>query len=609
MFAGFEGCVSEFRINGEKLPLKGSSDRYDITSTGGISAGCAAVCTGNPCGEGHTCLPNGETYNCSAVAMVAEGGLEPGIIVVIVFFSILVIAIVIVFVLFRVRRGWFHKCLPVKGGENETARKNKNGGKLVGSSENSLHSHPSSRYGENAQLEEMIIRNHIAEELAGQKTSSLTARPDLIGSNVSGVPQPTHFADGTMIIENIDQNDVGNVMLGMVGEGVPEHYDLENASSIAPSDSDVIQHYQRFRHGNDLKAHLHHNSHHHHHHHHHPAGRERYNPGMGLQFKESAHQRQSPVSVTGSALSMPARNSPLVVPGQSGRPSSALAALHHGARDSPRVRSSPLTQLNTSHSQGSNSAHSLGSHHSHSSSSSTNPAQPNGHGPPRGPKAGKGQGGRYPRGLTVDEVNRLNARADLKNTASMLEAVSSSSEDPRQRPHPPHYHHQPRSPHNGMHNHNLSNHMHRLRPEENIESNILLEPPDSSSSDSGANDSFTCSEFEYENDRGGRMDAPGSMIFSKVPEVDEDDLPGNNRHRDGRNSNGDSAGSTNASDDGPGGSNPLTRAGSGALDFDGLLNLGPNFDKLVGVFRDIALLPDSSHTVEGVTSNDYEEYV
>ena len=109
----------------------------------------------------------------------------------------------------------------------------------------------------------------------------------------------------------------------------------------------------------------------HHHHHHHPAGRERYNPGMGLQFKESAHQRQSPVSVTGSALSMPARNSPLVVPGQSGRPSSALAALHHGARDSPRVRSSPLTQLNTSHSQGSNSAHSLGSHHSHSSSSST----------------------------------------------------------------------------------------------------------------------------------------------------------------------------------------------------------------------------------------------
>ena len=609
MCAGFEGCVSEFRINGDKLPLNGSSDRYDIVSTGGVSAGCAAVCNNNPCGGGHSCLPDGETYNCSAVAVVAEGGLEPGIIVVIVFFIILLIAIVIVFVLFRVRRGWFHKCLPVKG-QNETARKNASGGKLVGS-ENSLHSHTSSRYAENAQLEEMIIRNHIAEELAGQKTSSLTAaRPDLIGSNMSGVPQPTHFADGTMIIENIDQSDLGNVVLGMASEDVPEHYDLENASSIAPSDSDVIQHYQRFRHGNDLKAHLHHNGGHHHHHHQHPGGRggDRFNPSMGLQMKEGAHLRQSPVSVTGSALSMPARNSPLVVPGQSGRPSSALAALHHaGARDSPRVRGSPLTQLNTSHSQGSNSAHSLGSHHSHSSSSS-NPHQPNGHGPPRGPKAGnKGQGGRYQRGLTVDEVNRLNARADLKNTASMLEAVSSSSEDPRSRPLPPH-HHQPR-PH-ALHNpHNLSNHVHRLRPEENIESNILLEPPDSSSSDSGANDSFTCSEFEYENDRGGRMEAPGSMIFSKLPEVDEDDLPGNNRHRDGRNSNGDSAGSTNASDDGPGGSNPLTRAGSGALDFDGLLNLGPNFDKLVGVFRDIALLPDSSRTLEGITSNDYEEYV
>jgi len=175
--AGFEGCVSEFRINGDKLPLNGSSDRYDIVSTGGVSAGCAAVCNNNPCGGGHSCLPDGETYNCSAVAVVAEGGLEPGIIVVIVFFIILLIAIVIVFVLFRVRRGWFHKCLPVKG-QNETARKNASGGKLVGS-ENSLHSHTSSRYAENAQLEEMIIRNHIAEELAGQKTSSLTAaRPE-----------------------------------------------------------------------------------------------------------------------------------------------------------------------------------------------------------------------------------------------------------------------------------------------------------------------------------------------------------------------------------------------------------------------------------------------
>jgi hypothetical protein len=46
-----------------------------------------------------------------------------------------------------------------------------------------------------------------------------------------------------------------------------------------------------------------------------------------------------------------------------------------------------------------------------------------------------------------------------------------------------------------------------------------------------------------------------------------------------------------------------------AFDFESVLNLGPHFDKLVGVFRDIALLPDSSHAPEGGTTNDYEEYV
>ena len=94
------------------------------------------------------------------------------------------------------------------------------------------------------------------------------------------------------------------------------------------------------------------------------------------------------------------------------------------------------------------------------------------------------------------------------------------------------------------------------------------------------------------------------MIFSKVPEVDEEDLP--RLHHDGRNSNGDSAGS-NISDEGL----PLTlNAGaSGVFDFESVLNLGPHFDKLVGVFKDIALLPDSSHAVEGNGNNDYEEYV
>lgn len=574
--AGFEGCLSEFLVNGEKLPIIGSSDRYDITATSDVTTTCSALCDSNPCQLGETCQPDGEYFNCSAVIATPaskSAGLEPGIIVVIVFFILLLIVIVIVFVVFRLRRSWFHRCLPVKGDKSNTTLK---------SGENSLPISRDSRYAENSQLnEQMIIQNHIAEELAGQKASALTVRPDLIGSNMSGMPQPTHFADGTVIIENVDNHDVTH-LVGINADEMPEHYDLENASSIAPSDSDVIQHYQRFRH-NDLKPRLH-SSHHNYHNKFHDSS---------AAFRETAHQRQSPVSLNGSALSMPARNSPLVLPGQAGRPSSALAALrgNYTARESPRIGTSPL---NNSHSRGSrsNSAHSLGSHHSHSSSSS-NPQLPSGHTAFAGKKGNKGQGV-YMRGLTVDEVNRLNARADIKNTASMLEAVSSSSNDPQ---------------HQHKHVHNA--HAQHVHPDDRMESSILLEPPDSSSSDSGANDSFTCSEFEYENDRGGRLD-PGTIIFSKLAEVDEGDSGPNTFTGcmdDGLNSNGDSIGSTVASDSSKPGANPL-HPSNGSFDFDSLLNWGPNFDKLVGVFKDIALLPDSNQThVEGATSNDYEEYV
>lgn len=571
--AGFDGCLSDIRINGLRLPLNGSSDRYTINPNNGLIGECTALCSGNPCGEGLVCTPDGELLKCAAGQVEKSAGLEPGIIVVIVFFILLLITIIIVFVIFRLRRAWFQRCLP-KG--DKSSSKQVGGSKLVGS-ENSLHSREL-RYADNAHLEEMIIRNHIAEELGGQKTSSLTARPDLIGS---GVPKPTHFADGTVIIENVDHPEM-NRLVGLNNDEIPEHYDLENASSIAPSDSDVIQHYQRFRH-NDLKPRLHNSHNQHLNHNHFPDP-----PGLG--FRENARQRQSPVSLTGSALSAPARNSPLATASLAGRPSSALAALHHGTygpRDSPRIRTSPLTQLNVSQTQASssNSVRSLGSHHSHSSSSS-NAQLPNGHTPGTGHIAGK-RSGVFVRGLTVDEVNRLNARTDLKGTASMLEAVSSTNNERRQ----PHHH----------------NHVPRLRAPDNIENNILLEAPDSSSSDSGANDSFTCSEFEYENDR-GRME-PRPMMFSKLTEVDEgEDLLSSpiGHDPDGRNSP-DSHGVSEDASLGPQ-ANPLHPA-SGSFDFDTVLNWGPNFDKLVGVFTDIALLPDTNHTLQGVTANDYEEYV
>ncbi|XP_076447091.1 cadherin-related tumor suppressor-like [Babylonia areolata] len=595
LFKGLEGCISEFRINGQKLPLNGTSERYTIRASGGVVRGCEAVCRHNPCGEGYSCRPNGELYNCSALALAAEqGGLQPGIIVVIALSVLLLIAIVIIFVLFQVRRGWFHRCLPAKQArESGGGGKNLSADKLTGGdSSSTTHSRSSPRYADNAQLEEMIIRNHIAEELAGQKTTSLSVRPDLIGSNLSELAPPptttttttapaTHFADGTMIIENVDHSRLG---VGVGGaEGVPEHYDLENASSIAPSDSDVIQHYQRFRHSRDLKAHLHPHTHHSHHPHQH---RDRHNSGQHV--RDGTQPRQSPVSVTGSALSMPARPSPLPLSAQSARPASALTTAPYAARDvAPRGVSG--SHVGGSRSQGSNS---LGSHHSHTSSTSSSnnnpppPPQPNGHAPrshhhPHHPPSDS-HALRYTRGLTVDEVNRLNARADLQNTASMLEAVSSSSED---HPHP----HHPHPLHTGP------------TPEEPLDGHLLLDPPDSSDSDdSGANDSFTCSEFEYDNERGGRMETP-KPVFSKLPEVAEDDVSGPPTPTDHQSNGGWAGGGPPWVEDRSG--------GCGALELDSVLNLGPHFHKLMGVFADIALLPDTARTLQGAASNDHEEYV
>lgn len=542
-------------------PLNGTSDKYSISSAGAVEGSCSALCANNPCGGSNKCVPDGEFYQC--LLMAQSAGLETGIIVVIVFFAVLLIAIIVVFVLFRVRRDLFHRCVRNKK-ENRSMSDSSNGkpsinidnimgtGGMNGST---------SRYSLNPSEEEMIIRNHIAENLTGQKAGSLTARPDLIGSNFS--PQPFQLSDGTVIMET---------GLMLPDEDAPEHYDFENASSIAPSDiapSEMIRHYRDFRNG------THHHHHHHHHHHQQPHA---LNSGLLNKYRDNnlvipPGIRQSPISLTGSALSVPATGTQPVVP--NGRPSSALAALNHAEGNRT------LTQLNVrsphNYTMNASRSSSLGSHHSHSSSSSAT-------GPPSGlivPFTHKHLNNKFrnrpvPKGLTVEDVNRLNARPDmLVDPVSMMDVVSSSVDG------------RPRA--------NIRYH----KPAHEQDNSLLLEPPDSSSSDSGANDSFTCSEFEYENDNPRtKLDLdPGQMIFSKLTEVENetDDLTPLHQK-----SGGDG---TLGTPDIP--TLPFTNQ----YDFDALLNWGPKFDKLVGVFRDIAQLPDTGQRIEGAGDHDYEEYV
>ncbi|GFN76594.1 cadherin-related tumor suppressor-like [Plakobranchus ocellatus] len=770
---GLDGCLSQFLLNDAPLPMNGSSsDKYIISATGSVGGGCGALCAGNPCGGGNTCLVDGETYSCLLVAE-DHAGLETGIIVVIVFFVIILIIIVGVFVLFRLRRDLFHKCVRSKKQSRGGHGMNSLAGSSAGGSSNSsngkvnvnihenmvpgLNGSVNHRFALNASDEEAIIRNHIAESLnsAAHKSSSLTDRPDLIGGSSAyspNSPQPLHLSDGTVILEG-----GGDLMLNGAGgpdEDIPEHYDFENASSIAPSDiapSDMIRHYRDFR--NNGGAHHHHHHHHHHQkHHHHPQQQPlpppplnnhlfnkyrenspsalvpgyRASPGpIGMHppggpshlHHQLHHTRQSPVSLTGSALSVPAA-APERNQAVGGRPSSAQAAVN--LPDGSRPRASPLTQLNVvrnprsprSHRQHqhnyssssispthqnnnshhhhhhhnhsrSDSTQSIGSHHSHSSSSSATGLPNYGPPPPAYPtiqsrplppvKAPRGgtpnsrSNGVLPKGLTVEDVNRLNARPDLTDPVSVMDAVSSSLDNtgrPRTGANPgPGAKHHLLPPH---HQHQQQQH-HILAQDPVLDSSLLLDPPDSSSDDSGANDSFTCSEFEY-NDTNSDLTArvirdrdPGKLIFSRVAEEAENEMDEqqqeaqhhhhhhhkhshNNHltttnqngvltlaaHSDGLNSNGDSFTSTNASSSGSpasqahergstgqGSPSPAVASGgsvSGSLpnpyDFDTLLNWGPNFDKLVGVFRDIAQLPDTGgEKVDGSPDHDYEEYV
>ncbi|XP_041360351.1 cadherin-related tumor suppressor-like [Gigantopelta aegis] len=576
--AGFSGCISEFLLDGDKLPFNGLTKRYEITMSEGVQSGCKALCSNNPCDEGQTCSVSGEKFMCVG----SGGGLEIGIIIVIVFFAILIVAIIVVFIVLRKRRDLCRRICMKK-----EVKANGNLGSRSLSGSQDVHD---SGYGENGNVEDMFIQNHITNGLILQK-SGLSVRPDLIGSNVIGrsMPQPLQFDDGTVIIEHGEHGQ-----MRPIDDNMPEHYDLENASSIAPSDIDVALHYKHYRSGKEPKYKA--NQHLSHYHKSHIPNSLAENPltvshgrsGSGLSRespganKMNGYPKMSPGSFEGSAVSMPAHQSPSMA-GNIKRPSSAQPAVRHSPM--PHSHVSPLSQLNMRNTpvqniHMNNSQHSLGSHHSHTSSSSSATRIPNGH----HPKSAKASRKPYStKGLTVEEINRLNARPDRKSPVSMLEAVSSSSDDRLRRQ--------------------------KMKPVEH--SHILLEPPDSSSEDSGANDSFTCSEFEYEPDHKTRSDFdPGIMIFSKLTEVENenDDTPQKRPPRsDGMDSNGDSFTSTVISGDS---ALDAARVPNGAFNFDELLNWGPNFDKLVGVFRDIALLPDNTtQTLEDGPGNDYEEYV
>ena len=497
---------------------------------------------------------------CSSGVLGAPSVTDPlsiGITLVIVFFVLLLVAILVSFIVYRVRK---------KQRERSGGHLKQNGSALLGNtSTDSGRSPQDPSYVESAEMTDDVLRSHLSQELATKKYKDREhdrpQRPDIIEREVMnkspGVP---------LRVDDVPDRDT--MGMGHIPDSEPpEHYDLENASSIAPSDIDIVYHYKGYRDGNvrKYKTNPHVPGYHKHNHRHSPHN-----------FPNTPH-RESPRNLMRQSPNPVApRESPSVLKMQS-TPLARLSPSSELSQQTPRILTlqdisgKPLQTALLATSQGagvkdvmSTSERSLNSPVSHLSQSSGSM-----HASSQSTKKKKHDSS-VSLGLTADEIERLNARPRNSSLVSTLDAVSSSSEDNQRKD----------------------------KLAELLETNTeLLEPPDSSTDESG-NDSFTCSEFEYENnyEKVTRDFGPGNMIFSKLAEVDNENEHDNesSKNYDGFDSFRGSLSTLVASDDDLSNMSSYKPPNGSTFGWDYLLNWGPNFESLVGVFKDIAELPDNT---------------
>ncbi|KXJ79505.1 hypothetical protein RP20_CCG000580 [Aedes albopictus] len=391
-----------------------------------------------------------------------------------------------------------------------------------------------------------------------------------------------------------------------LGSEYPEHYDLENASSIAPSDIDIVYHYKGYREAGGVRkykatpppvaTYTHH----------------KHQTSAQQQHRHSPHHA-GPYAprVPPQASQPPPSNTPRphqTTPLARLSPSSELSSQQPRILTLHDISGKPLQSalLATTSSSGgvgkdalhSNSERSLNSPVMSQLSGQSSSASRKNPGVPQQPQ-NVNSVVPGPMGLTAEEIERLNSRPRTSSLVSTLDAVSSSSEAPRvPAPHLTHMHHSP-----------------------------AVDAHSSTSTDESGNDSFTCSEIEYDNnsmngdkytksrDDTNRRVVNDNNNSNKPPHLPPSSYDGFDSSFRG------SLSTLVASDDDlsshmvgmyrqPNGASPS------ATGWDYLLNWGPNFENLMGVFKDIAELPDtvngrvpSSLRIPAGVQKPSEEYV
>uniref|UniRef100_A0A6P7GGN4 Cadherin-related tumor suppressor n=1 Tax=Diabrotica virgifera virgifera TaxID=50390 RepID=A0A6P7GGN4_DIAVI len=560
----FEGCLVNFTVNNEIQPFNGSGTIFsEVYYKGRVMKECKG--------------------SIGVGAAAAPDPLSIGITLVIVFFVVLLVAILVSFVAFRLRKQYKEKGSASNSSSGLQTKQNGNGtmiganginvtadnvlSRVMHAAENSMSYHTDGDVirgiGGHPLVGPELLSKKYKERDILQGELPRPQRPDIIEREVmnKGPPIRDEHHPPMPPTSNHNHDHVPNDL----NSELPEHYDLENASSIAPSDIDIVYHYKGYREAGGVRkykatpppvAGYHHKG-----------------PGQG-------QHRHSPHHPAGFPPRAPPVTSPNVRPHQS-TPLARLSPSSEMSAQQPRILTlhdisgKPLQSalLATTSSSGgvgkdvlhSNSERSLNSpvmsQLSGQSSSSRKAAAP-----PPVTSSSPGMG------LTAEEIERLNSRPRTSSLVSTLDAVSSSSEAPR-----------------GGGNNHLNHLRHSPVPETHHSS---------TTTDESGNDSFTCSEIEYDN-----ASLTGDKYKPSESESRRNDSSSGNKSNipppsyDGFDSSYRGSMSTLvASDDEIGG--PMYRPGTGsppttALGWDYLLNWGPNFESLAGVFKDIAELPDS----------------
>ncbi|XP_059821083.1 protocadherin Fat 4 [Hypanus sabinus] len=415
------------------------------------------------------------------------------------------------------------------------------------------------------------------EELSVRKQPEGVPKPDIIERE-----NPYLIFDETDIPHAADTLPSGQPCMGPEAE--LEHYDIENASSIAPSDADIIQHYKHFR-SHTPKFSIQRHS---------PLGFARQSP-LPLGASSLSYQPSYSQGLRATPLSHNTCQNPNALSRQSPAPFSKPGTFY---------RNSPARDLHLARREGSPiDAHSdvcqpgIFNYASRLGRRSKSPQTTAGH------SHGSRPGSRLkqpieqiplentpPVGLSIEEVERLNTPRPRNPSICSADHGRSSSDDDCRRP------------------------LSRMRnPADGT-------PAPESSSDSDSHESFTCSEFEYDRDK-------PAVYTSRMPKLsqvnesdadDEDNYGGKLKPRryHGRRAEGSPAVLQGSHEEYKAQPKPGTHAAAtGAFNWDNLLNWGPGFGNYVDVFKDLASLPEKGSKEEALdnvaqsaaTSNDAEE--